>query len=431
MFLVPRAGPGYSLLPSEQRKAHLATQLTLVVAGMTFFYMCVNLFVDLGVPVWVFIYIYVSSFSVILLNRHGRFQWAKAIGLLSFNFILFQISSSDLYVTGSHLYLIATGSAAFVLFGYEQRAWGLTFGIASFLLYLLGYYNNWSVFDLKEYTSVQNRVFFFINWLIFSVVMGYLLYTLLRLNFKAEDELRQRSELISAQNEQLTKTNRELDRFVYSASHDLRAPLSSIGGLVALAKQDVNDRDMYLNMIENRVHVMDTFIREIIDYARNVRQEVSPTHVPIGPLVQQIIESIRHGAPAGIEFRVEIPPDFTVFSDEGRLRVILSNLIGNAAKYFHPERPMPTVVVRAQNRPHPVIDVEDNGMGIAAEHRGRIFDMFYRGTDRSTGSGLGLYIASEAAAKIGGAIRMVSEAEKGSCFTLELPLTAGETARKG
>ncbi|MCU0420106.1 MAG: HAMP domain-containing histidine kinase [Cyclobacteriaceae bacterium] len=429
-FLSPRPTPGADLSFSERKKALLATRLTLVVAGMSFFYMVVNLAVDLGIPFWVFAYIYVSSACVIFLNHRGAFAWAKAIGLLSFNFILFQISSSDLYVTGSHLYLIATGSAAFVLFGYEQRAWGLTFGIGSFLLYLLGYYNNWSVFDMKEYSSLQNRVFFFINWLIFSVVMGYLLYMLLRLNFKAENELRQRSELISAQNEQLTKTNRELDRFVYSASHDLRAPLSSIAGLVNLAKHDEKDRDTYLQLIDDRVQVMDAFIREIIDYARNARQEVSRTTLVLKPLVQQLIETIRHGAPPATEYEIDIADDFSVFTDEGRLRVILSNLIANAAKYHRPQQPCARVTIRARQAGSARIEVADNGMGIGPEHQTRIFEMFYRGTDRSGGSGLGLYIAREAAAKIGATIHFVSRLDEGSCFTVELPPATGETEIK-
>ncbi len=429
-FLSPKPIPGAELSFSERKKALLATRLTLVVAGMSFFYMLVNLVVDLGIPFWVFAYIYVSSACVIYLNHRGAFAWAKAIGLLSFNFILFQISSSDLYVTGSHLYLIATGSAAFVLFGYEQRAWGLTFGIGSFLLYLFSYYSNWSVFDMKEYTSVQNRVFFFINWLIFSVVMGYLLYMLLRLNFKVENELRQRSELISAQNEQLTKANRELDRFVYSASHDLRAPLSSIAGLVSLAKYDKKDRDTYLQMIDDRVQVMDAFIREIIDYSRNARQEVSRSTIVLKLLVQQVIDTIRHGAPPATEYEIAIADDFSVFTDESRLRVILSNLIANAAKYHHPQQPGARVTIRARQLGNTRIEVEDNGMGIGPEHQTRIFDMFYRGTDRSGGSGLGLYIAREAAARIGAAIHVVSHLGEGSCFTVELPPDARETQIK-
>jgi signal transduction histidine kinase len=212
------------------------------------------------------------------------------------------------------------------------------------------------------------------------------------------DELKTAFSKLEDQNVQLEKANSELDRFVYSTSHDLRAPLTSILGLSNLASttEDTNEIRKYVEMIEDRTHAMKDFIAEIIDYSRNSRLEVAKENINLHELVEQIIEGLQYFEKSGeIDFRVDIPESLMITTDRGRLKIILNNLITNAVKYhnFYQEKPYILVKTKLENK-KVIIKVEDNGLGIPSEYRDYIFAMFYRATEQSEGSGLGLYILS-------------------------------------
>ena len=108
--------------------------------------------------------------------------------------------------------------------------------------------------------------------------------------------------------------------------------------------------------------------------------------------------------------------------DRNRIQIILNNLLANAIRYRHPAR-KPEVVVEAILKGQFVqITVKDNGIGINEKYIGKIFDMFYRTSDTSSGSGLGLYIVRETIKKLNGSIDVVSQVNDGTAFTIVLPL---------
>jgi len=108
--------------------------------------------------------------------------------------------------------------------------------------------------------------------------------------------------------------------------------------------------------------------------------------------------------------------------DVSRLKVIITNLISNAIRYhnFDNAQPYIRISVCSSGR-KAVIQVEDNGLGISKEHQEKVFDMFYRASYHSKGSGIGLYIVKEMLAKLKGTIALSSEAGKGSTFKVEIP----------
>lgn len=226
-------------------------------------------------------------------------------------------------------------------------------------------------------------------------------------------------------NEMLEQANRELDRFVYSVSHDLSAPLRSIMGLVNVSRLEKDDGALrlYINNIETSVHKLENFINEILDYSRNERQAVTPEEVDVEDLCREILDNLKFQENfnkididlSGINSRI-------VFTDKMRLKMILNNLLSNAVKFQQTiAEHQPSIHVRThQTADFYFIDVEDNGEGIPVKIKDNIFDMFFRGTQRSKGSGLGLYIAKEAAEKINGKLTVESEYGKGSVFHLEL-----------
>lgn len=230
---------------------------------------------------------------------------------------------------------------------------------------------------------------------------------------------------IKEQNEALIKTNEELDRFVYSASHDLRSPLSSLLGLVNLAEATsaIDESKLLLEKMKGCVTNLDHFIREITYYSQNSRLEVEKSEISIRGIVDDCIGSLRHMDEArGILFDVEVSAQMKWLCDGRRLKIILSNLIANAIKYSDPRKSQRWVSVKADELDtRHMIAVEDNGLGIDEKFHPKIFDMFFRASEKSNGSGLGLYIVKEAISKLEGAIEFTSTVGVGSAFKIYLP----------
>lgn len=240
------------------------------------------------------------------------------------------------------------------------------------------------------------------------------------------EERKMAEQQIRLQNDLLAKANDELDRFVYSASHDLRAPLSSLLGLITIAEKTDSKEEvaLCLEMMKKRVVTMEGFIKEITDYSRNSRLGVERQKVRIYTLVQEVVDSLKytHGAER-ITIDLDIKPDLTFVTDPGRLKVVLNNLIANAIKYHDLTKESPFIKVKADaNQTSNTILVSDNGQGISEEHVENIFNMFYRASENSEGSGLGLYIVKETLNKLEGKISVESTISKGSMFKVLLPV---------
>lgn len=222
---------------------------------------------------------------------------------------------------------------------------------------------------------------------------------------------------------ELEKTNDELNRFVYSTSHDLRSPLASIMGIVNLANMEnsVIDPNNYLGMIQTCVNRMDTFILKIIEYYKSIRVDEEYQEVDFTQLLSDSIELCRMQN-SDIIFEVAIHQPIEFKGDEFRLSIILNNLISNAVKYQKPSEPNPTVKLNVQvDEAKAVIEIEDNGIGILDQHLNNIFKMFFRSSNNVTGLGIGLYIVKEALTRIGGEISVQSIYGLGTTFKLTVP----------
>ena len=231
---------------------------------------------------------------------------------------------------------------------------------------------------------------------------------------------------IKKQNTMLEKTNEELDRFVYIASHDLRAPLSSILGLLKIAgmSSDPVELKQCLTMMEERITTLNGFIRDIIDYSRNTRLEVTKEEINLEELIDSVVKGLQFFEKSeAISFEKNLSSVTTVNLDKGRLKIILNNLIANAIKYHNLDQSKPYVKVNAEiQEKNLIIAVEDNGYGIAEEYQGKIFNMFFRASEKSEGSGLGLYITKEMIDKLDGKVEVESQEDVGSKFIMTIPL---------
>lgn len=264
---------------------------------------------------------------------------------------------------------------------------------------------------------------------------------LVRLPSAIENALKQRSverkrkkaeQALRKQNEELVKINKELDSFVYSVSHNLRAPLMSVLGLIRLAGSEINRPTNgttpsvlpeYFSMIEHSINKLDDTLKEILDYSRNARSEIRMEQVNLRTLIEDGFERLKfHEGSDQIQKIIHIDEQVPLYSDPYRLTIVLNNLISNAIKYrdANKERPFIRIDARISNSTAQ-ITFSDNGIGIAQELQSKIFDMFFRATERSEGAGLGLYIVKETIEKLGGNITMQSELGTGTEFTIGIP----------
>jgi signal transduction histidine kinase len=234
-------------------------------------------------------------------------------------------------------------------------------------------------------------------------------------------------EQLLLKNKELIKSNTELDRFVYSASHDLRSPLKSILGLSELIKDEMSIEDVEqrsrIDMIKESVIKLDDFIEYILLYSRNSRLEVVYEEIFFNKLIHEVKDSLKFMEDAGnIKLIIDVDDDLKFVSDKNRLTIILRNMIVNAIKYQKQETNDSFVKITVKvSQNNLTIVVEDNGIGIASDKQSQIFNMFYRATHLSTGSGLGLYIIKEMIDRLKGTITVASELNIGSKFTVTIP----------
>lgn len=239
------------------------------------------------------------------------------------------------------------------------------------------------------------------------------------------NELKKSEEQLKQKNEELLKTNSELDNFVYSVSHDIRAPVASILGLISIAKSEQNDITQldYLNIIEDNVNRLDSFVRDIVDYSQNSRLEIQHEEINFNEIIEGIISQFDlHTNFKSINFNLNYDIQFPFYTDSHRVKIILKNLISNSINFHDGSKSSPFIRLTVScNSKKAEITIEDNGQGIKEEIVPKIFDMFFSSDYATTGSGLGLYIVKESLKKIDGEILVNSSFGFGTTFKIFIP----------
>lgn len=244
-------------------------------------------------------------------------------------------------------------------------------------------------------------------------------------------DLKDSERKLNKQFRELERTNQELDRFVYSASHDMSAPLKSLLGLINISRieKDTQHHMDYINKMEVSIHKLENFISEILDYSKNSRTPIVADKIKIKDILSETLESLQlmeNFEKVKIETSALYVEELLV--DRIRLKIILNNLLMNAVKYNrYNEGHNPKITISSErNQQFIKIHIADNGQGMQKEVMDKIFTMFFRGNITSTGSGLGLYIAREAAYRMNGRIEVVSEYGLGSTFTVFVPIESAQ-----
>lgn len=224
--------------------------------------------------------------------------------------------------------------------------------------------------------------------------------------------------------EELKIRNAELDNFVYKVSHDLRAPLSSVLGLAHLASLPGNDDNLteYVKLMGQKARQLDHFIGDVLSHSKNLKMELRMEKINFKEILDQTFDELSYlnGAQQVVKCIDIGGVDF--YSDRWRMTEIFRNLVSNAVKYrkLGGEESRITIEIVVDEK-RCMLLFKDTGIGINKESQEKVFEMFYRASDQSDGSGLGLYILKNAVEKLGGKVMLESELGLGSTFKILLP----------
>lgn len=232
-------------------------------------------------------------------------------------------------------------------------------------------------------------------------------------------------ERLLERNKELNNTNAELDKFVYSASHDLRAPITSLKGLIEITKNETDPKEVerYFSLMVQSLDKQDEFIKQIISFSKNKRSSINVEKVDIAGLIDGIVNRLKF---MNDNSTCTIKTDVTVnqaYTDAFRLEIVLSNLLSNAIKYRDPQKERHFIEISASREGDMLqFAVKDTGSGISAADKQKIFDMFYMSNGRSDGTGVGLYIVKDTVEKLNGSIHVDSEVGKWTIFEVKIPV---------
>ncbi|SFQ68713.1 PAS domain-containing protein [Hymenobacter arizonensis] len=243
---------------------------------------------------------------------------------------------------------------------------------------------------------------------------------------------------LGTSNTQLMRTNVDLDNFIYTASHDLKAPISNIEGLLYLLREELPaevTQDAHIGPTLSRMlESVERFKRTInhLTEVSKLQKENAPTAtlVDLAAVVEDVRQDLRPLLQAaGAKLVVDVSAQPPVHFSQKNLRSIVYNLLSNAIKYHSPDRP-PRIDVRAHIRDgHTVLEVHDNGLGLDGNHLPRLFNMFQRFHDHVEGTGIGLYMVKRMVENAGGRIEVHSQLGAGTTFFVFLP-HAGSLVRE-
>lgn len=243
-----------------------------------------------------------------------------------------------------------------------------------------------------------------------------------KVNAMLEHKVEERTKDLKSALEKLTITNEELDTFIYRASHDLKGPTASLLGLAMLGKTISKDNSYidFFDRIENTSQNMNNILGKLLTMHTILQTTVKYTPIHLESLLNQIKKLLK--LPIDNYQLLNLSDSsFSFYSDQTLLTIIIKNLIENAL-VFNSNKDDIIVKINAHIEKNKLyISVEDNGDGIEESIRDYIFNLFYRGSQKSLGNGLGLYLVRKATEKLNGEIELQSEVGVFSKFTVILP----------
>ncbi len=244
---------------------------------------------------------------------------------------------------------------------------------------------------------------------------------------KSEERIRKLNEDLGARNKELEFANKEMESFVYSISHDLRGPLRAISGFSSMLFQGIADdclddkRRNYLNRIQLGASKMSRLIDDLLRLSHISRQEMIRTEVNLSSLAAAIIAELQESN-ADRKVDIKIKEGSSALADLGLIKIVLSNLLGNAWKFTSKTENAQIEFATVDEGGKTVFYVKDNGAGFNQEYANKMFAPFHRlhRSEEFEGTGIGLAIVERIIRRHGGKIWAEGEDKKGATILFKL-----------
>ncbi|WNB18484.1 sensor histidine kinase [Marivirga arenosa] len=246
------------------------------------------------------------------------------------------------------------------------------------------------------------------------------------LNHALEERVEKRTAKIKDTIRKLQQTNKDLDTFTYKTSHDLKGPISRIKGILALARYENPEAksDKYLDLIEKTTKEMDILLAKLTQVHNIYNSKIEYNSIDIPTVFRDVMDRISPLVEQSqFKFKFDLQNENELKTDVKMLELILLNLLENALTYFDDDKPQKEIklsTIRKTNTFY--LSIEDNGIGIPEKQLPKIFEMFYRGSEKSIGNGLGLYLVKVAVEKIGAKLECESEEHNFTRIIIKFPL---------
>lgn len=236
-----------------------------------------------------------------------------------------------------------------------------------------------------------------------------------------EEHLKKANEELLAKNESLSHINRDLDTFVYTASHDLKAPISNIQALLSSLSEEMSEEsrrsvDEILNMLQESVDKFQETLKNLTQIAKS-KSDQEEEEV----FFEEMVETVKNNLDdkiisSGISLHCDFSKAPSIRFSRKNLQSVMFNLISNAVKYRDPQRKPEIDIATQREDGYMVLKVKDNGLGIREEDKGRIFNMYERFHEHVEGTGVGMNIVKRIIDNNGGKIDVETEVGKGTTF---------------
>lgn len=418
-----------------QRKQNtLRNFLALLSIGIGTIYLILDIINHIEGGLFLYLPLLAGGITSYFLNARKQPLASSVILLMTLNMVIAITVETDKQHVSSHVFFIPLIISTFGILGIQQKYLAFSISLVSVLLYASTIIYDFDFAPVRTIKAEELKFYEFFNFGVALIATVTIIYFILQVNHHAENRLFwQATEIKNSQlqlekkNKELLHINSELDHFVYSVSHDLRAPLSSVLGLTEIygLSKSVEEKDRIVSLIQTRAKRLDTFIVDVLNFSKNDRLEVRPLAVNLEDMVRDIVNGLGYLPDAHlIKVDINLPKE-VIHVDADRMRVIFNNLLSNAFKYVDRRKESNFVSIYGNVNDSTLdLKIEDNGIGIEPEQTDTIFEMFVRATDQSEGSGLGLYIVKEVVGKLGGSVSVRSAPREGTSFNVQIPIQA-------
>jgi signal transduction histidine kinase len=241
----------------------------------------------------------------------------------------------------------------------------------------------------------------------------------------AIEEIMSKNEYLTKTLEELSQRKEELDQLIYRMSHDLRTPVTSILGVCHVMRMEGLPTSFFyhLDHIQKKGLELDTILKSLTAFSQAAFMDVNHQPVNLSNLLPDVLDSLHQEAGfSDAHFSLACNVTEHVQADRTKLFTLIRNIVKNALDFRSEKRQLKIEIEISLENQSIIFKCKDNGVGIEDAIKPHIFRMFYRGSEKSIGSGLGLYVVKEIVSKLKGGIEVINKSHETS-FVVTIPIS--------